>query len=104
MCWRLGMVHILLTVLSDRSGWRPAVCPHFGGDVLEHMIGHITYQQSFQAGLGGIPLFVHILQGSIESGGCSGGVRGVVLPTWGPFRQGWVASRCLLTKPQPSCI
>src|SRR6266542_2247699 len=31
----------------------------FWGDVLEHMIGHITYEQSFQAGLGG--------------GGCSGG-------------------------------
>ena len=60
------MVHILLTVLSDRSGWRPAVCPHFGGDVLEHMIGHITYQQSFQAGLGGVLLLVHVLPGVLS--------------------------------------
>ena len=81
------MVHILLTVLSDRSGWRPAVCPHFGGDVLEHMIGHITYQQSFQAGLGGVPLLVHILQGSIESGGCSGG-DGAALSYLGSFQAG----------------
>ena len=70
------------------QGWVASRClSSFWGDVLEHMIGHITYQQSFQAGLGGVPLLVHILQGSIESGGCSGG-DGAALSYLGSFQAG----------------